>query len=222
VLANTVNLGSSTLTLKPGQNASAASGLPIVISGSVGGAGGIAVSGSQAATVRMSGADSYSGGTTISSGTLALSGAGSIGTGGLNLGTAASPGVFDLAALTQLRRRSGRAATFRQHRRPVGQLHGGACDRSRSRPVGYVQPGDGLHYRRPGAVGRGHGPDGSRLRVLALLASPGIRRAEMTRNGTAATLAILAPLPAASRTLGNAWQRGRFGTFCWFPGAAGG
>jgi hypothetical protein len=44
----------------------------------------------------------------------------------------------------------------------------------------------------------------------------------MTRNGTAATLAILAPLPAASRTLGNAWQRGRFGTFSWFPGAAGG
>jgi autotransporter-associated beta strand protein len=100
VLANTVNLGSSTLTLKPGQNASAASGLPIVISGSVGGAGGIVVSGSQAATVRMSGANSYSGGTTISSGTLALSGAGSIGTGGLNLGTTASPGVFDLAALT--------------------------------------------------------------------------------------------------------------------------
>ena len=46
LLANTVNLGSSTLILKPGQNASAASGLPIVISGSVGGAGGIVVSGS--------------------------------------------------------------------------------------------------------------------------------------------------------------------------------
>ena len=47
----------------------------------------------------LSGANSYSGVTTISGGTLALSGSGSIGTGGLNLGTMASPGAFDLAAL---------------------------------------------------------------------------------------------------------------------------
>jgi hypothetical protein len=38
--------------------------------------------------------------TTISAGTLALSGTGSIGSGGLNLGTTGSPGVFDLAGLT--------------------------------------------------------------------------------------------------------------------------
>ena len=53
-----------------------------------------------AGTLTLGGANSYSGLTTISAGTIALSGAGSIGTGGLNLGTTGSPGVFDLAALT--------------------------------------------------------------------------------------------------------------------------
>jgi autotransporter-associated beta strand protein/T5SS/PEP-CTERM-associated repeat protein len=48
----------------------------------------------------LGGANSYTGLTTISGGTLALSGSGSIGTGGLNLGTTGSPGVFDLAGLT--------------------------------------------------------------------------------------------------------------------------
>ena len=48
----------------------------------------------------LGGANSYTGLTTISGGTIALSGAGSIGTGGLNLGTTGSTGVFDLAALT--------------------------------------------------------------------------------------------------------------------------
>jgi hypothetical protein len=47
----------------------------------------------------LGGANSYSSVTTISGGTLALSGTGSIGTGGLNLGTTVSPGVFELAAL---------------------------------------------------------------------------------------------------------------------------
>jgi hypothetical protein len=36
----------------------------------------------------------------VSAGTVALSGTGSIGSGGLNLGTTGSPGVFDLSALT--------------------------------------------------------------------------------------------------------------------------
>jgi len=53
-----------------------------------------------AGTLTLGGANSYSGLTTISAGTVALSGTGSIGTGGLNLGTAGSPGVFDLAGLT--------------------------------------------------------------------------------------------------------------------------
>lgn len=49
---------------------------------------------------RLAGANSYSGVTTIAGGTLILAGTGSIGTGGLNLGTTASPGTFDLATLT--------------------------------------------------------------------------------------------------------------------------
>ncbi len=49
---------------------------------------------------RLAGGNSYSGITTIAGGTLVLAGTGSIGTGGLNLGTAASPGTFDLATLT--------------------------------------------------------------------------------------------------------------------------
>jgi autotransporter-associated beta strand protein len=44
--------------------------------------------------------NTYTGLTTISAGTLALSGTGRIGTGGLNLGTTGSPGVFDLSGLT--------------------------------------------------------------------------------------------------------------------------
>jgi T5SS/PEP-CTERM-associated repeat protein/autotransporter-associated beta strand protein len=52
-----------------------------------------------AGTLTYAGANSYSGVTMISGGTLALSGSGSIGTGGLNLGTTANPGTFDLAAL---------------------------------------------------------------------------------------------------------------------------
>ena len=48
----------------------------------------------------LSNANSYSGLTTIAGGTIALSGTGSIGTGGLKLGTTGSPGVFDLGALT--------------------------------------------------------------------------------------------------------------------------
>ena len=48
----------------------------------------------------LGGANSYTGLTTISGGTIALSGSGSIGTGGLNLGSTGSFGVFDLSALT--------------------------------------------------------------------------------------------------------------------------
>ena len=74
-----------------GQNVSWAS--PLASSG-----GTLTKSGTGALT--LAGANSYSGGTTISGGTLALSGIGSIGTGGLGLGTTGSPGVFDLSGLT--------------------------------------------------------------------------------------------------------------------------
>jgi autotransporter family porin len=59
-----------------------------------------AVTKQAAGLLTFAGANSYSGRTTISAGTVALSGIGSIGTGGLNLGTTGSPGVFDLLALT--------------------------------------------------------------------------------------------------------------------------
>ena len=65
------------------------------------GAGSVVVNGaSSGGHVLMTAANSYSGLTTISAGTLALSGTGSIVTGGLNLGTTGSSGVFDLAGLT--------------------------------------------------------------------------------------------------------------------------
>jgi fibronectin-binding autotransporter adhesin len=65
--------------------------------GIISGSGAVTKQGGGALTI--SGSNAYSGLTTISGGTLALSGSGSIGTGGLNLGTTASPGVFDLSAL---------------------------------------------------------------------------------------------------------------------------
>jgi fibronectin-binding autotransporter adhesin len=63
-------------------------------SGSIGGLGALTKQG--AGTLTFAGANSYTGLTTISGGTLALSGSGSIGTGGLDLGTG---GTFDLTAL---------------------------------------------------------------------------------------------------------------------------
>ena len=66
-------------------------------SGTISGTGAVTKQGG--GTLTLAGANSYSGVTTISGGVLALSGAGSVGTGGLNLGTTGSPGAFDLAAL---------------------------------------------------------------------------------------------------------------------------
>jgi len=67
-------------------------------SGTISGSGGLTQSGGGALT--LAGANTYSGLTAISGGTLALSGSGSIGTGGLNLGTTGSPGVFNLSGLS--------------------------------------------------------------------------------------------------------------------------
>ncbi|NDC63225.1 MAG: PEP-CTERM sorting domain-containing protein [Planctomycetia bacterium] len=85
-----VALGSATLTAGTDDTSTTYSG---VVSGS----GGLTKTGSGRLT--LAGPNTYSGLTTIAGGTLALSGSGSIGTGGLNLGTTASPGVFDLSAL---------------------------------------------------------------------------------------------------------------------------
>jgi autotransporter-associated beta strand protein/T5SS/PEP-CTERM-associated repeat protein len=67
-------------------------------SGVLSGSGAVTKQGSGLLT--LAGANSYAGVTTISAGTLALSGNGSVGTGGLNLGTTGSPGVFELLGLT--------------------------------------------------------------------------------------------------------------------------
>ena len=66
--------------------------------GNMSGTGSLTKLGNGAVTLSRS--NSYSGLTTISAGTVALSGTGSIGTGGLNLGTTGSPGVFDITGLT--------------------------------------------------------------------------------------------------------------------------
>ena len=82
-----VALGSGTLTTGNANTSTTYSG---ILSGS----GGLTKAGN--GTFTLAGANTYSGLTTISGGTLALSGSGSIGTGGLYLGTS---GIFDLAAL---------------------------------------------------------------------------------------------------------------------------
>jgi autotransporter-associated beta strand protein/T5SS/PEP-CTERM-associated repeat protein len=69
-----------------------------VYSGVLSGSGTVTKQG--AGLLTFASANSYLGLTTISAGTLALSGTGSIGTGGLNLGSTGSPGVFDLGPLT--------------------------------------------------------------------------------------------------------------------------
>ena len=86
-----VALGSATLTTGNDNTSTTYSGI-------LNGSGGLTKTGTGKFTI--SGANSYAGVTTITGGTIALSGTGSIGTGGLNLGTTGSPGVFDLGALT--------------------------------------------------------------------------------------------------------------------------
>jgi len=66
-------------------------------SGNMSGSGSLTKLG--AGVVTLSGSNAYSGGTTLTAGILALSGTGSIGTGGLNLGTTGG-GAFDLGGLT--------------------------------------------------------------------------------------------------------------------------
>ena len=125
-----------TLALIGGINGSGTSNLTIG-----GTAEGVALSG----MVEINAASTYSGVTTISSGTLALSGSGSIGTGGLNLGTTASRGVFDLTALT--------AGTFSLP--ATGNLAGSGTLSGNGKSLavlGSFLPGNG-----PGGVGVGSG-----------------------------------------------------------------
>ena len=89
VLSGPVNLGSNVLTLSPG--ASGANATPIEITGAVNGTGAIVVDGT-GSSVLLSGANGFTGGTTISSGTLRAGSGTALGTGDL----AVNAGGLDL------------------------------------------------------------------------------------------------------------------------------
>ena len=89
VLSGPVNLGSNVLTLSPG--ASGTNATPIEITGAVNGTGAIVVDGT-GSSVLLSGANGYTGGTTISSGTLRAGSGTALGTGAL----AVNAGGLDL------------------------------------------------------------------------------------------------------------------------------
>ncbi|MEI6257084.1 MAG: PEP-CTERM sorting domain-containing protein [Planctomycetota bacterium] len=89
VLSGPVNLGSNVLTLSPG--ASGTNATPIEITGAVNGTGAIVVNGT-GSSVLLSGANGYTGGTTITAGTLRAGSGGALGTGGL----AVNAGGLDL------------------------------------------------------------------------------------------------------------------------------
>ena len=80
VLSGPVNLGSRVLTLSPG--ASGTNATPIEITGAINGTGGIVVNGT-GSSVLLSGANGYTGGTTIASGTLRAGNGTALGTGAL-------------------------------------------------------------------------------------------------------------------------------------------
>jgi fibronectin-binding autotransporter adhesin len=92
VLSGPVDLGSNVLTLAPDLAITNSTSVPIVISGSIGGTGSIVVAGNTQSTALLSAANSYSGGTTLTSGTLAVGNGSALGTGAL----AADSGTLDL------------------------------------------------------------------------------------------------------------------------------
>jgi autotransporter-associated beta strand protein len=89
VLSGPVNLGTRVLTLSPGVSGTNAT--PIEITGTINGAGGIVVNGT-GSSVLLSGANGYTGGTTITSGTLRAGSGTALGTGSLEV----NAGALDL------------------------------------------------------------------------------------------------------------------------------
>jgi autotransporter-associated beta strand protein len=82
MISGPVDLGGNTLTLRSGNRAGQTTGLLIDMTGVVSGSGGVVIEGSIAGSrVRMSGSNSYSGGTTITTGTLIAGNDAALGTG---------------------------------------------------------------------------------------------------------------------------------------------
>ena len=91
-LAGPVNLGSYVLTLAPDLAVTNTTSSQILISGPIGGAGSVVVTGQSQSRALLSGSSSYTGGTTLTSGTLAVGNARALGAGAL----AVNGGVLDL------------------------------------------------------------------------------------------------------------------------------
>jgi len=91
LLAGPVSLGASTLTLSPSTCATGTSSnaVPIEIAGAISGAGSVVVAGDASSFVLLSGANTYSGGTTITSGTLRVGGSSALGSGALAVNASA-------------------------------------------------------------------------------------------------------------------------------------
>jgi len=96
LLSGPIDLGANTLTLRSGVRSGETIGMLIQATGSVSGSGGVLIDGvAGGSRVLMSGNNSYSGGTTISTGTLAVGSSRALGTGSLAI-TPSSTGVLDL------------------------------------------------------------------------------------------------------------------------------
>ena len=96
LISGPIDLGANTLTLRSGARSGLADGLLIQVTGTVSGSGGVAIDGTVGGSrVLMSGNNSYSGGTTISTGTLAVGSSTALGTGFLAI-TPSGTGVLDL------------------------------------------------------------------------------------------------------------------------------
>ena len=97
VLSGPIDLGANTLTLRSGVRSGETTGLLIQVTGTVSGSGGVVVNGTAGGSrVLMSGNNSYSGGTTISTGVLAVGSSTALGTGFLAI-TPSGTGDFDLS-----------------------------------------------------------------------------------------------------------------------------
>ena len=96
LLSGPIDLGANTLTLRSGVRNGETAGLLIQVTGTVSGSGGVVIDGAVGGSrVLMTGNNSYSGGTTISTGTLAVGSSTALGTGSLTI-TPSGTGVLDL------------------------------------------------------------------------------------------------------------------------------